>query len=117
MNQTEHILHIARLKNNCPECYATDGLEISFVQMEKETQFYKKHEAKIDETLFCHSCGNVIYPVNWTEDIERVYQYNKKQATPKNSVFRLKPISYGIIVLGIILVATLLYGFILQQDY
>lgn len=110
MSRTEHILHKAKLKNNCPECYATDGLEISFVQIELETRLYKKYETTVDETLFCHTCGNVIYPVNWTEDIERVYQYNKKQAIVKDSTFQLKPISYGVILLSIVVVGIVVYG-------
>ena len=109
MNTTEHILHTAKLNNNCPECYATDGLEISFVQEEVENRFYSKTHKKVSETLYCSGCSNIIYPVNWSEDIDRVYQYHKKQAVPKSSQVRLKPISYGIIVLCVGGVAALLF--------
>jgi len=109
MNTSKHILHNAKLNNNCPECYASNGLEISFSQVEVENNFYSKNLKTIEETLYCHSCKNVIYPVNWTEDIERVYQYHKKQASPKSSKAHLKPIAYGIIALGCIGIVSLIY--------
>ena len=110
MKHTEHILHIAKLNNNCPECYGTNGLEISFAQKEMENRFYKKIEKQISETLYCHNCKTVIYPVNWTAEIDQVYQYNKKQAVSKNTGIRLKSISYLLILLPIILIAALLYA-------
>lgn len=109
MKTTEHILHIAKLNNNCPECYATDGLEISFVQEEMENKFYSKTQKTVAETLYCHGCSNIIYPVNWSEDIDRVYQYHKKQATPKSSQVKLKPITYGIILVCFGGLAALIY--------
>ncbi|GHC46166.1 hypothetical protein [Ulvibacter litoralis] len=103
MNTIEQILHIAKLKNNCPVCYATDGLEISFIQEEHENKYYNKIKKEVSETLYCHSCKNIIYPVNWNEDIERVYQYHKKQAKPKSAQIQLKPITYSVVI-GILLV-------------
>ncbi len=111
MKTTEHILHIAKLKNNCPECYGTDGLEISFVQEEIENKFYSKNLKSVAETIYCHNCSNIIYPVNWNEDIERIYQYHKKQATPKNTQVHLKLITYGIILIFLGALASLIYYF------
>ena len=110
MNTTEHILHIASLNNNCPVCYATDGLEISFAQEERETKFFVKTDKTVIETLYCKSCKNIIYPVNWTEDIDRIYDYHKKQAIPKSSKVRLKPISYGIILVAMLLLASIIFA-------
>ncbi|PVW14146.1 hypothetical protein [Marixanthomonas spongiae] len=106
---TKHVLHTARLNNNCPECYDTSGLEFTFTQQEKHTAFYHKANKQIDEKLYCHTCNNTIYPVNWTEDIERVYQYHKKQAHPKATYLRLKPLAYGLILLGIVAVGAMVY--------
>ena len=104
-----HTLHTARLKNNCPTCFGTDGLEITFTQKEKETPFFKKPATDIEHTLFCHTCKNSIYPVNWTEDIERVFDYNKKIAETNKHYLKVKPLFYILIVVAIVLVAAFVY--------
>ena len=104
---TKHILHQARLHNNCPECYDTEGLEFTFTQEEKHSKFYNQASKNIDEKLYCHTCKNTIYPVNWTDDIERVYQYHKKQVHPKSTVKQLKSVSYIFILAGIVALAAI----------
>lgn len=80
MKTKTNLLHAARLNNNCPECYGTEGLEFEFSQTEKENLFFKKFSSKIESKLYCHTCKVEIYPIRWTEDIERVYEYNLKLA-------------------------------------
>ncbi len=109
METKKHLLHSARISNNCPECFQTDGLEFSFSQDEKETQLFKKASTKIEEVLYCHNCNSVVYPVNWNDDIERVYQYHKKQAKPFSASYKLKPLAYLIIVVDIIVLAAIIY--------
>lgn len=109
MEAKKHLLHSARISNNCPECYSSEGLEFSFSQSEKETQLYRKASPKIEEVLYCHNCKNVIYPVNWNDDIERVYQYNKKQASPLKTSYQLKPLAYLIIGLDVVVLGVILY--------
>lgn len=109
MEGKKHLLHSARINNNCPECYSDDGLEFSFSQYEKETQLYKKASSKMEEVLYCHSCNNIIYPVNWNDDIERVYQYHKKKANPQSSSLKLKPLAYLIIAIDIVAMAVIIY--------
>lgn len=112
MKYTEHTLHRAQLKNNCPECYSNEGMVMRFIQIEKENAWYKKAEEKLIETLHCYTCHNEIFPVSWDEHIERVYEYNKKlvQPLPKGIRFKRKfwlGISLFLIVL--ILVLCLVY--------
>ncbi len=109
MSTKTHTLHTARLKNNCPTCFGTDGLEFTFTQSEKETPFFHKPDTQIEEKLYCHTCNNPIYPVNWTEDIERVFDYNKKIAETNKQYLKVKPLFYILIVLAIILVAVSIY--------
>lgn len=109
MNTSHHLLHQARLNNKCPNCYDGSGLEISFHQTIKENKLYSKVSRSMDEKLFCHHCESQIYPVNWDEDIERVYQYHKKLARPKPSGIKLKPLAYMIILLDAIALAALIY--------
>lgn len=109
MNSKEHILHIAKLINNCPVCYGTNGLEISFVQEETETKFFTKVLKQVNDTLYCHNCKTIIYPVNWTADIESVYQYHKKQAIPMDPKLKPKPITYKLLFLGFGIISVLIY--------
>ena len=111
MNTINQLLHSARINNNCPECFSTEGLEFSFSQEENENKLYSKASSKIEEKLYCHNCNHIIYPVNWTEDIERVYSYHKKLATPKSSAIKLKPLALILIVSDLILLGVLIYYF------
>ncbi|MDN3722825.1 hypothetical protein QRD02_00400 [Aequorivita sp. SDUM287046] len=109
MKKKIHTLHTARLKNNCPTCFGTDGLEINFTQAEKETMFSTKPATDIEHTLYCHTCKNQIFPVNWTEDIERVFDYNKKIAETNKHYLKVKPLFYIVFIVAIVLVATTTY--------
>lgn len=114
MGTTTHVLHNARATNNCPECYGNDGLEFTFSQKMVESVFMKKPDPKVTELLYCHTCNNQIYPVSWTDDIERVYKYNKKIAEEKRLPLKLKPLLYGFILLDAIIVGGLIYYFVLR---
>ena len=43
------------LKNNCPECYSNDGLQLTFKQRFIETTFYKSITNDIKHILFCRA--------------------------------------------------------------
>lgn len=103
---TTHPLHAARLKNNCPECFANDGLEFSFTQEQITKKLFTRAEKNISEKLYCHSCENTIYPVNWNDDIERVHEYHKKQAHPKKAGIRFTKFGYRLGAGAIVIVAT-----------
>ena len=109
MKNTLHTLHTAQLNNNCPECFSTDGLEISFTQSEAENFWYKKASSAIEENLYCHTCKHVIYPVNWNDDIERVYDYHKKRAVPKKQNLQLKLVTYLFLLVVIAVAAASIY--------
>lgn len=95
------------LKNNCPECFSTEGLRLTFKQRFKETQFYKSITADIEQEINCNTCNNKIYPVQWTDDIERVVEYQKRAFTPKKTSRYLKKASWIIIgLIGLVLIAT-----------
>ena len=111
MKKTIHQLHQAKVNNNCPECFSTEGLQFTFSQIEIENKFYSKAQKEITGTLECDNCSQTIYPVNWTEDIERVYHYQKKLATPKSTVLKLKPIAYLLILLDALLIGWAIYYF------
>lgn len=114
MKTTETTIHTAKLTNNCPTCYATDGLELTFTQTIKETLFYNKAATETNDSLHCHTCNQTIYPVDWNEDIERVYDYNKKLAVPNNKGYTLKTLAYWIIFVDVLIMAALVYYFFLN---
>ena len=109
METTKHILHTAKINNNCPECFANKGLEFTFSQKEKENKFYSQASKEIEEVLYCHNCQQTIYPVNWTDDIERVYAYQRKLAKPISTMIKVKPLLYGIIFFDAIVLAAIIY--------
>ena len=104
MNRTKNQLYKKQIPTNCPECFLTTGLELSFYQEEKETAFTITASKIIREHLECSNCNTVIYPVEWTEDIERLYEYHKKQVVIKKTTPRLKKLGVIVIVIGILAV-------------
>jgi uncharacterized protein YbaR (Trm112 family) len=111
MKKTKHILHTAKLTNNCPECYGTDGLEFTFSQEMKENILLKRPAKHIDEALVCNNCNTTVYPVSWTTDIERVHKYNRKLAEEKRLSTTIKPLFYILVIVAVILVGGLIYYF------
>ncbi|MAZ72825.1 MAG: hypothetical protein CMC70_06725 [Flavobacteriaceae bacterium] len=110
--KTTQTLHTARLNNNCPTCFATDGLELTFSQEKQTNTLYDKTEKEINSKMYCHTCGHDIFPVSWTDDIERVYDYHKKLATPSSTGIRPKPLLYILMLVAVIVVAGIVYYFI-----
>ena len=86
------------LNNNCPECFNKEGLRLTFKQKFVETQFYKSITSEIKHTLTCETCESTIYPVQWTDDIERVFEYQQKALSPKNPSTYLKRITWILII-------------------
>jgi len=109
MEKKTRVLHTAKINNNCPECYSTDGLEFIFSQEEVENKLYSKANKEVVETLHCQTCDQDIYPVNWTQDIERVYDYHRKVAKPKSSGIKLKPLAYLLILTDALIIAWIIY--------
>jgi hypothetical protein len=87
-------------------------MEITFEQEEIENWYSVKNQKEILETIYCQNCKNKIYPVNWNENIERTYDYHKKQAIPRSSRLRLKKIAY-LIITGVTITILLLTLFVL----
>ena len=64
----------------------------------------------------CKKCYSIIYPVDWTDDIERVYEYYNKLVVPERSALRFTTLFFVLVLLflGLIGAGTYLYleGFI-----
>ncbi|GAL62819.1 hypothetical protein [Algibacter lectus] len=96
------------LKNYCPECYNNDGMQLTFKQRFIETTFYKRITDDIKHVLICKTCDSIIYPVQWDEDIERVFEYQKRAFIPKKTSRQFKKPAYLIFaLLGVAIVAVI----------
>ena len=91
------------LNNNCPECYSTDGLELTFKQNLVETAFYKAITEDTINEMHCKTCNTQIFPVRWTNDIEQVVAYQQRAVNPKPKSFKLKKMAW-ILIVGIVLI-------------
>lgn len=87
------------LNNHCPVCYSTNGLHLTFKQRIVETNFYRSITSEITNDIKCTTCKTTIYPVQWTDDLERVFEYHKKMVSPKKPSTYLKKWSWVLLVL------------------
>lgn len=94
------------LNNNCPECFNMGDLFLTFKQKVVENKFYKSITSEIKHGIACKTCNTNIYPVQWTDDIERVVDYQKRAFTPKPSSTYLKKASWIVIIVVILLIIT-----------
>lgn len=101
-------IYSAPLQCNCPQCFSTNGLELSFKQEWKDTLWRKHATSIVREELYCKLCTDTIYPVKWTDDIERVYEYHLKRAE-KVVYNKWKPLTFILFLIAIIAVAAGLY--------
>lgn len=99
------------LNNNCPECFSTEGLQLSFKQKFSETRFYKAITNDIIYELNCNICNTEIFPVRWTDTIEQVVNYKKKTLNTKPKSFKLKRITWMLlIILDVLIVLGILFA-------
>ena len=97
------VLKEADLTNNCPECFNQD-MKITFQQKHKYGKLYDRTTSEVTHTIKCNKCESIIYPVNWTEDIERIFNYYQKMVTPEKASIRFTSLFYTLIISIIVLV-------------
>ncbi|WP_411767203.1 hypothetical protein [Winogradskyella sp. A3E31] len=101
----------ARLNNNCPECYSSEGLQLVFRQKFVENAFYKAVTLDTIKEMHCTNCNMEIFPVRWTDDIEQVVAYQTRAVNPKPKSIKLKTLTWILIVVDLILlVGIILYA-------
>lgn len=112
MNSKQYFtLKEVRLNNNCPECYSTEGLELTFKQRFVETAFYRAITEDTIEEMQCTNCNTDIFPVRWTNHIEQVVAYQQRAVQPKSKSFKLKKLAWIFIAISImILIVVVLFA-------
>lgn len=109
--KTEYIvLKETILNNNCPECYSTESLLLSFKQKRLFSKLFIRTKEEVIESMHCKKCETVIFPGRWTDDIERVYSYHKKTINAKPSGIRFTGLFYLLLLIVLLLgVATYIF--------
>ncbi|MEZ4801213.1 MAG: hypothetical protein R2797_00465 [Gelidibacter sp.] len=102
------------LNNHCPECYSTDGLQLTFKQKFVENAFYKAISSDVKQTMHCNTCHTEIFPVRWTEDIERVFEYQQRAFVPKSATFKLKKLTW-ILLIALVAIVVILNVFLFNN--
>lgn len=98
----------ASLSNNCPECFNQD-LNLTFFQKHTYGRFFHKTTSEVTNKLVCNKCKSSIYPVSWTEDIERMFNYYQKTVVPEPKSSKPTLFFYVLILLLVALVAGAVY--------
>lgn len=96
-----------RLTNNCPVCFSNKDLVLYFHQKVVRNRLYTKVTNEITPTLACKKCSSTIYPVDWTDDIERVFEYYRKTVVPRKTSFRLSTLFLVLLLSTVLIVAAL----------
>jgi hypothetical protein len=103
------------LTNNCPECFNQD-ITLTFYQKHKYGRLYHSTTSEVSHELKCNKCNSVIYPVNWTEDIERSFDYYRKTVKPKRASIRFTTLFFALLLILICLAGAAVY-IILQGGF
>ncbi len=85
------------ITNNCPECFNQD-MKITFYQKHNYSKLFHRITDKVTHQIKCNICDSLIYPVRWTEDIERIFEYNQKMVIPKKASLRLTTLFYVLLL-------------------
>lgn len=107
------VIKEADLTNNCPECYNQE-IKLTFYQKHRYGRFSHRATSEVTHELKCKTCNSKIYPVKWTEDIERVFEYYQKMVVPEKTTLKFTLLFYVVVLLAVIVVAVGAY-FLLQN--
>jgi len=97
-----------KLSNNCPECYSNTGLKLTFKQKLVETLFYKAITNETSAEMHCSNCNIQIFPIRWTDAIERVVDYHYRALELKPKSMKLKAIAWLVLGFDLILVTVII---------
>jgi len=98
----------SNLTNNCPECFNQD-LKLSFFQKHRYGKLSHRTTNEVTHQLVCNTCGSTIYPVKWTDDIERTFKYYQKMVVPERSSLRFTSLFWILMLLLIVAVGAGVY--------
>ena len=107
------VIKEADLTNNCPECFNQE-LKLTFYQKHSYGRFFHRTSDVVSHEICCKKCNSSIYPAQWTEDIERVFEYYQKMAVVEKSSIKYTSSFYILLLMGLIAIGIGAY-FAIQQ--
>lgn len=105
------VIKDADITNNCPECYNQE-LKLTFYQKHTLNPFYHRTTGEVTHEIKCKKCHSIIYPVNWTPDIERVFDYYNKLVRPDRPSVRFTMLFFILLILILCLVGAAVYFYL-----
>lgn len=105
------IIKEAVITNNCPECFNQE-MTLRFFQKHLYSKLYHRTTSAVEYKIQCNKCQSIIYPVKWTEDIERIFEYYQKTVVPQKSRIRFTALFYGIVIGLIVIIGLVIYFYI-----
>ena len=102
------LIQQSELTNNCPECFNQD-LTLSFYQKHSYGKLYHRTSSDVSHEIRCNKCNSIIYPVNWTDDIERSFSYYTKMVKPNKASLRFTTLFFVAMLLLICLIGAGVY--------
>lgn len=104
--KTEYItLKETTLTNNCPECFSSEDLVLTFNQKKLISKLLVKTTGTIIENIHCGKCDTKIFPARYTKDIERVYDYHKKTISPNPSSIKFTGLFYALFIIVLLIIS------------
>ncbi len=105
------VIKEADITNNCPECFNQE-LKLSFYQKHTYNALFKKTTNEVTHEIKCKKCFSMIYPVNWTPDIERVFEYYNKLVTPAKTTIKFTSLFFILLMVIVLITAVVAYLFL-----
>lgn len=102
------VIKEAQITNNCPECFNQE-LGLTFYQKHTFNAFFHKTTSQVTHEIKCNKCKSLIYPVNWTPDIERVFDYYNKLVQPNKASVRFTTLFYVLLVIFLLVIGAGVY--------
>ena len=104
------VIKEANITNNCPECFNQD-MKLTFYQKHKYGRFVERTTSEVTNQIKCNKCSSIIYPISWTKDIERIFEYNEKMVSPEKASVKFTQFTYILVFVLIALagIAVFLY--------
>lgn len=104
------------LTNKCPDCKKSESLELTFYQKRIEGPFSTKITKKVSGILYCHNTKTEISPVQWTKDIEDVFNTEKQRLTLQPKSTKYNKWFYGLLIFLVIAAITIVSLFMIEAN-
>lgn len=92
------VIKEANLTNNCPECFNQE-LKLTFYQKHTYGKLFHRTSDVVTHDIRCKKCNSPIYPAQWTDDIERVFNYYQKMAVIEKTSIKYTSTFYFLLIL------------------